>query len=72
MVHIRPMKKTLLDRTIDLIHESDFNVSRMCADLDISTRWYYRFMRGDFDDPGVKRIEKIHDYLLKQRRKSAA
>ena len=65
------MKKTLLQKTLDLVRETDVNIAQMCRELGISKRWYFRFRDGDYSDPGVNRIEALHDYLVKHRKRAA-
>ncbi len=40
----------------------------MCSALGISASWLYRFRRGDFNDIGANRMNKIAEYLRSARK----
>ncbi|MCU7917093.1 MAG: hypothetical protein KZQ95_01890 [Candidatus Thiodiazotropha sp. (ex Epidulcina cf. delphinae)] len=56
-------EKSFLDQTKQLLMETDVPIKKICKDAGLSTRWYYRFISGDIKDPGVQRIQRLHDYL---------
>jgi len=39
------------------------DIERASAVIGCTTRWYDKVMRGDIRDPGVRRIQALHDYL---------
>ena len=39
-------------------------VSRICTDLGIHKTWWYKWINGEIPNPGVERIQEIHDYLI--------
>jgi len=62
------MKKTLLQKTQELIQTTSVPTAEICRAADVSKRWFYRFKNGEFSDPGVNKIQAIHDFLSKSRR----
>lgn len=56
---------SLYDRTLYLVNNAprsvDFSV--MARDCDISVSWISRFAAGKFEDPGVKKVECLFNYL---------
>jgi len=64
------MKKTLLQKTQALIASTSVPAVEICRTVGVSTRWFSRFKRGDFHDPGVRKIQAIHDFLSKAKRKA--
>lgn len=68
-------KKTLLQKTMELAHELDPHVPDIVRDTGLKDRWIRRFLDGDYKNPGVNFVEKVHDYLVAlkaKRRKSKA
>ncbi|MBE0454858.1 MAG: hypothetical protein IBX58_14400 [Roseovarius sp.] len=55
---------SLLDKTIDLMRSTDIPVKTVCKDVDLSTEWYHKVLAGKIRDPGVRRIERLHSYLI--------
>ncbi len=56
-------QKTLLAQTFELIDRTDVRVVTICRANDITPRWYYKLLAGDIPEPGVNRVQRIHDYL---------
>ncbi|MEW8139402.1 MAG: hypothetical protein AB2761_20250 [Candidatus Thiodiazotropha endolucinida] len=56
----------LLEQTMALVDRSDLPVTKICDDLGFSKRWFYKLRAGGIDDPGVKRIQRLHDYLVEK------
>lgn len=64
-------KKTLLEQTFSLLGKSKTPAAQICRELGFSQRWYYDLMSGDIKDPGVNRIQRLHDYLSQADSKAA-
>lgn len=60
---LAPMNETLLEKTLSLARSADEPVTKICREAGITTRWYYLLLDGDIRDPGVRRIQRLHDYL---------
>lgn len=54
---------TLLDSTKELARTRAFDRAQVCREIGVSTKWLTRMLNGDFDDPGVNKIEKLHQLL---------
>jgi hypothetical protein len=54
----------LYDKTLMLSRAFDGNVSELCRRLDLTPRWFFKFKNEEFKDVGVKRIQRLHDYLV--------
>lgn len=71
IVHTGRMKTTLLSQTFRLMERTRIPVVTICRDLDLTPRWYYKLKSGELKEPGVNRIQRLHDYLAKHNKKSA-
>lgn len=65
-------ENNLYDRTIALMREPPVQVAKACRDLGISERWWFRVVSGSIRDPGVKRMQKLHDYLIEKETRTEA
>ena len=54
---------SLKDETIELANKYEGNISRLCADIGVTRKWFYDFRDGKYDDPGTKRVQNLYDYL---------
>lgn len=54
---------TLYARTMRLIEQTKFNEREMCAALGVTTRWLGYLKAGEIKDPGVHKVQAVHDYL---------
>jgi hypothetical protein len=59
------MKKTLLEKTIELALNCESSIEDICKDADIKPRWFYMLIAGRWDDPGVNKIERLYNTLKK-------
>lgn len=53
----------LYESTIKLMRSTPVPVSHACRDLKISERWWFRVVDGSIKDPGVKRMQRLYEYL---------
>lgn len=60
------MSETMLLETLRLLRETDIPIVEICRETETKSRWLHRLMAGDFADPGVNKIERLHRYLKKQ------
>lgn len=58
------MNNDLLTTTIDLAKKSRVPVHLLCKEIGVSVRWYHKLIAGKFSDPGVRKIERMHKFLL--------
>lgn len=58
----------LLNTTLRLaqakVASNDRGVSQMCEAVGVSPRWFYKFVNGRIPDPSVRRVQRLHDYLI--------
>lgn len=60
------MSKNLLDETLHLARKTQIPATRICAAIGVTTRWFSKLLNGDIQDPSVRRIQRLHDYLAEQ------
>jgi hypothetical protein len=58
------MKMNLLDQTLELAGATDIPVTMICRAIGVTTRWYYKLLSGEIKDPSVRKVQKLHDYLV--------
>ena len=61
----------LFKDTQDLVTSSGLSLPHIAKQTGLGHRWLHKFVRGEFKDVGVRRIQKLRNYLL-DHRKSAA
>jgi transcriptional regulator with XRE-family HTH domain len=54
------------EETKKLAKESGIPAAQICSDLRFDRSWYNKWMAGKIPDPGVNRIQKLHDYLSRK------
>lgn len=66
MASVPDLTESLLDRTKKLLAErgSELPLRKISSDTDISEHWLRSFACGRADNPGIKRLEKLHSYLV--------
>jgi predicted transcriptional regulator len=57
------MKTDLYSETMRLAEASGLSVAGLARATGLKERWLHRLLRGDFQDPGVRKIERLHTYL---------
>lgn len=63
MVQSDAMKTNLYSETMRLAESSGLSVAGLARATGLKERWLHRLLRGDFQDPGVRKIERLHTYL---------
>lgn len=53
----------LYKKTIELLDKTEKPMSTIADKTDVGLRWLYDLRAGRFSDPGVNKIQRIHDYL---------
>lgn len=59
-------KINLYKNTVKLLNKTDIPLDQISRDLGLQLRWLYYFKNEQIEDPGVKKVEKIYDYLNNQ------
>ena len=57
---------SLLDATLQLMRSSQQPVKSICDAIEVTPRWYQKLLSGEIQDPSVRRIQRLHDYLAAQ------
>lgn len=55
----------VVKETRRLAKASKIPISVICEAAQIKRRWLFRFIAGDFKDPGANRIARLYDFLKK-------
>lgn len=61
----------LLEETTRLAKSTKLPVKAICEAADVKPRWFYRFIAGDYEDPGVGKITRLHKVLSEDANKVA-
>jgi hypothetical protein len=62
----------LLTKTLNLLEQTDASAAEICAGANVGQRWLYDLRSGRYSDPGVTRIQRIHDFLVSRDQQKAA
>lgn len=62
---------SLYAETVALMRRNRLPINRICQELGFGRRWWDRVLDGSINDPGVKRIEKLHAYLVEKQQDAA-
>jgi hypothetical protein len=56
----------LLSRTIYLVKTAPRHISyaAMAKAINVDRAWITRFHQGQFENPGIKQVQALHDYLV--------
>ncbi len=57
------MDGTVLDQTYRLLDESDITLREIAVGADVNYWWLTKLKQRRFEEPGVKRIERLHRFL---------
>lgn len=57
------METDLYSETLRLARESGASVPDLARATGLKQRWLHRLLAGDFQDPGVRKIERLHKHL---------
>jgi len=60
------MKNTWLRTTTQMLRRSSIPMALIAVEANVELRWLYKFRDGYFNDPGVTKVQRIHDFLMKQ------
>ena len=61
------MNEPLLQKTLALLEETDRSKNQICAATGLKLRWLYDLQNGNIPEPGVNKIQTLHDYLSDRR-----
>lgn len=60
--------QTMLNRTKTLLQQHKGHWRSICEKTDLDYDWLTKVAQGSIKDPGVNKIQRLHDYLVAQER----
>jgi len=57
--------------TQKLVLDSDESLVQIAKSVDVGERWLRKYVKDEFQDVGVRRLQKLRNYLLDQRKAAA-
>lgn len=60
------MTKDMYTRTLDLLKGDGGTIAEIAAGADVNVHWLAKFRQEKFENPGVKTIERLHNYLAQR------
>lgn len=64
--------RKLKQDTLNLVHESDLPLREIADRAGVKFDWFVKFAYGKISAPGIDKMQPVHDFLSKSRRKRAA
>jgi hypothetical protein len=56
----------ILEKTIELLDNCDLSLPELADMSGVHYEWLKRFKRGEIPNPGVKHIQRLHDFLAQR------
>lgn len=66
------MSEPLLDQVLRELNACRGEWPRLCRELGLSYWWITKLAQGHIHDPGVRKIQRLHDYFVANEPKEAA
>jgi hypothetical protein len=66
------MKCNLLDTTLELAGSTSVPITVICRAIKVTPRWYQKMVVGEIKDPSVRRIQRLHDFLIEHQTDESA
>jgi hypothetical protein len=54
----------LLQRTLDLLQNCELSLAEIATKSNLGVEWLKKLKGGSIPDPSVRRIQRLHDFLL--------
>jgi transcriptional regulator with XRE-family HTH domain len=64
--------KSLLQITYDLLDSSDLTYRQIAEGAGVDVQWFAKFKQRRIPEPGVSKVQRIHDFLSTKVSKSVA
>lgn len=61
----------ILQETISMLQATDESFAVIARECQVSTKWVYRLAKGEYFDPGVMKVHRVHSYLTRSKGKAA-
>lgn len=60
------MTQDMYTCTLNLLKEDGGTIPEIASGADVNIHWLAKFRQGKFENPGVKTIERLHNYLIQR------
>jgi hypothetical protein len=57
------MNKNLYEQTMKLLNSSDLSPEFVASNIGVTGRWVRKVRDGIIKEPGVQKIQRLHDFL---------
>jgi hypothetical protein len=55
----------LLQKTLELLRNCDLPLTEIATKSNLGVEWLKKLKAGSIPDPSVRRIQRLHDYLVR-------
>lgn len=55
--------ESLLERTLRLLKSTNLKQPQIATGADVSPHWLAKFSQGLIPEPGVSKVQRVHDFL---------
>lgn len=62
----------LFQATMSMLRATAVSPRQISDDTGLGYRWLMRLKGGEYSDPGVNKIQKLHDYLAQSKKSNEA
>jgi hypothetical protein len=56
----------LLQKTLELLQNCDLTLAEIATKSNLGVEWLKKLKGGSIPDPSVRRIQRLHDYLVQR------
>lgn len=56
--------ESLLDKTFQLLDATDLTYRQIAKGAAVDMNWLAKFKQGAIKEPGVQKVQRVHDFLL--------
>lgn len=63
------MAQTLLQKTLKLLEKSQLTRRQVALGAGVGEDWLKKVQLGKIPDPGVRRVQRVHDFLVAVKRR---
>jgi hypothetical protein len=61
----------LFKTTIELLNNTNMSVEHIARESNVGYRWLCKLKAGEYSDPGVNKVQRVHNFLTEQIRSAA-
>ena len=67
VVSTKVLMSDLYSRTMNLLRRDPRMLKEIAVGADVNLHWLSKFKQGRFSNPGVRTIERLHNFLSKRK-----